>query len=300
MAPTKRKEFSHDLREVVIKRYLNGDSERDIARDLLISRNTVHYMIAKYKSTKCIGNLIGRGRKRKTTAHVDRVIQRKIKTNRRKSAMAVKIELQTELNITVSESTISRRAHEIGLYGRVARKKPLVMVWRTLKEEYNSTCIVPTVKHGGGNVKCWGCFSASGVGNLVFIDGNMTGEMYRTILDNNLLQSVEKLKMDNEWTFQHDNDPKHRAAIVNNWLNRNGIERLEWPSFSPDLKPIEHLWDEIERRMKKEQPKNEKELKESLTRVWKEVEKKVLKKLVDSVPNRLNEVIRMKGGPTRY
>ncbi|CAF5032965.1 unnamed protein product, partial [Rotaria socialis] len=34
--------------------------------------------------------------------------------------------LQTELNITVSESTISRRAHEIGLYGRVARKKPLV------------------------------------------------------------------------------------------------------------------------------------------------------------------------------
>ncbi|CAF4491485.1 unnamed protein product, partial [Rotaria magnacalcarata] len=172
--------------------------------------------IAKYKSTKCIGNLIGRGRKRKTTAHVDRVIQRKIKTNRRKSALAVKIELQTELNITVSESTISRRAHEIGLYGRVARKKPLVtkanrgkrvqyarkyrekplgfwnnvlwsdeskfnlfgsdgkvMVWRTLKEEYNSTCIVPTVKHGGGNVKCWGCFSASGVGNLVFIDGNM-------------------------------------------------------------------------------------------------------------------------------
>ncbi|CAF3657074.1 unnamed protein product, partial [Rotaria sp. Silwood1] len=105
--------------------YLNYNIRKH-ARDLLISRNTVHYMIAKYKSTKCIGNLIGRGRKRKTTAHLDRVIQRKIKTNRRKSALAVKIELQTELNITVSESTISRRAHEIGLYGRVARKKPLV------------------------------------------------------------------------------------------------------------------------------------------------------------------------------
>ena len=343
MAPTNRKEFSHDLREVVIKRYLNGDSERDIARDLLILRNTVHYVIAKYKSTKCIGNLIGRGRKRKTTPHLDRVIQRKIKTNCRKSALAVQTELQTELNIAVSESTIRRRAHEIGLYGRVARKKPLVttanrgkrvryarkyrekplgfwnsvlwsdeskfnlfgsdgkvMVWRTPKEEYNSTCTVPTVKHGRGNVKCWGCFSASGVGNLVFIDGNMTGETYRTILHNNLLQSVDKLKMDNEWTFQHDNDPKHRAAIVNNWLNRNGIKRLEWPSFSPDLNPIEHLWDEIERRMKKQQPTNENELKESLTRVWKGVEKEVLKKLVDSVPNRLNEVIRMKGGPTRY
>ena len=63
---------------------------------------------------------------------------------------------------------------------------------------------------------------------------------------------------------------------------------------------FEHLWDEIERRMKKQQPTNENELKESLTRVWKRVEKEVLKKLVDLVPNRLNEVIRMKGGPTRY
>ena len=72
-------------------------------------------MIAKYKSTKCIRNLIGRGRKRKTTAHLNRVIQRKIKTNRRKLILAVK----TELNITVSESIIRRRAHEIGLYGRV-------------------------------------------------------------------------------------------------------------------------------------------------------------------------------------
>ena len=146
---------------------------------------------------------------RTTTAHLDRVIQRKIKTNRRKSTLVVK----TELKITVSESTIRRRAHKIGLYGRVARKKPLVtkanrgkrlryarkyqkkplgfwnsvlwsdeskfnlfgsdgkvMVWRTSKEEYNSTCSVPTVKRGGGNVKCWSCFSASGVGNLVFID----------------------------------------------------------------------------------------------------------------------------------
>jgi transposase len=61
MAPTNRKEYSNDLREVVIKHFLNGDSERETAKKVLISRNTVHYMISKYKSTKCIGNLIGRG-----------------------------------------------------------------------------------------------------------------------------------------------------------------------------------------------------------------------------------------------
>ena len=128
----------------------------------------------------------------------------------------------------------------------------------------------------------------------------MTGEMYRAILDNNLFQSVNKLGMGAQWIFQHDNDPKHAAGIVTNWLNSNGIQPLKWPPFPSDLNPIEHLWDEIERTMKKEQPKNEKDLKECLTRVWKGIEITVLKNLVDSVPNRLNEVIRMKGYPTKY
>ena len=124
MAPRKKKEYSNDLREVVIKHFFNGDSEREIACKVLIPCSSVNYMITKYKSMKCIGNMIGRGRKRKTTIHTDRIMQRQIKTDRRKSSTSVKAELQTELNITISETTIRRRAHEIGLYGRVARKKP--------------------------------------------------------------------------------------------------------------------------------------------------------------------------------
>ena len=222
MAP-KKKEYSHGLRETVVKYFLNGDSEREISQKLLIPRTSIHYIIDKYKSTKSIANKIGRGPKRRTTVHVDRIIQRKIKADRRKSASAVKVELQDELGIIVSASTIRRRAHEIGLYGRVARKRPLVnkttrskrlqyaktyrekplgywdrvlwsdeskfnlfgsdgkvMVWRTRKEEFSPNCTVPTVKYGGGNVKCWGCFSSSGVGNLVLIDGNTTGELIVT------------------------------------------------------------------------------------------------------------------------
>jgi len=174
------------------------------------------------------------------------------------------------------------------------------MVWRTSKEEFDPKCTVPTVKHGGGSVMCWECFSSAGVGNLVFIDGNMSSEMCRDILERNLLESAKNLKMGNNWVFQYDNDPTHKAAIVKNWLDRHHVERIKWPSFSPDMNPIEHLWDEIERRMKKEQPKTVQRLRESLSRVWRGVEKEVLKKLVDSVPNRLNEVIRVKGYPTKY
>ncbi len=102
MTPKKQKEYSNDLREIVIKHFLNGDTELEIAQKVLIPRTSVHCIIAKYKSTKCIGNIMGRGRKRKTTAHVDRCIQRKIKINRRISASSVKAELQIELNIDIS------------------------------------------------------------------------------------------------------------------------------------------------------------------------------------------------------
>ena len=285
---------------------------------------------------------MGRGRRRKTRTHTDRILQRKVKTNRRKSASSVKAELESELKIIISESTVHRRLHEVGLYGRVTRKKsylnkvnrrkrleytknyrekPLgfwnkvlwldeskfnlfgsdgkVVVWRSPKEKFGPECTIPTVKHGGGNVKCWGCFSSSGVGSLIFIEGNMTDESYREILENNLLKSLEKLDMSHDWIFQHNNDSKHRAAIVANWLNRNGVERLHWPSFSPDLNPIEYLWDEVERQVKKKQPKSQNELKESLIEVWHRIELPTLKKLVDSVSNRLNEVIRTQEYRTR-
>ena len=137
MAPKKKKEYSYYLREVVIKHFFNGDSVREIARKVLVPRRCINYMIKKYKLTKYIGNIIGRDRKRKTTAQIDRTIQRKIKANRRISSTSIKAQLQTEINITISESTIHRRANEIGSHGRVARKKSyLNKVNRTKRLEY--------------------------------------------------------------------------------------------------------------------------------------------------------------------
>ncbi|CAF3295376.1 unnamed protein product [Rotaria sp. Silwood2] len=128
----------------------------------------------------------------------------------------------------------------------------------------------------------------------------MTGAMYKNILDENLFQSSKKLQLGSGMVFQHDNDPKHTAHIVKHWLDENHVERLIWPPFSPDLNPIEHIWDELERRMKKHQPKNEKELRELLQLEWDNIGEEVTKKLVESFPNRLYECSRMKGYPTKY
>ena len=79
------------------------------------------------------------------------------------------------------------------------------MVWRTRQEAFDPRCTVPIVKYGGRNVKCWGCISSSGVAHLVFINGNMTGEIYHDILQRNLFESVKKTEIG---SCKHDNDPK--------------------------------------------------------------------------------------------
>ena len=53
---------------------------------------------------------------------------------------------------------------------------------------------IPMVKHGGGSIMLWGCFSAAG--RLVRIEGKINRAKYREILDENLLQSTQDLRLE--------------------------------------------------------------------------------------------------------
>ena len=80
-------------------------------------------IINKHKRTKWIGNLFGRGRKRKTTTTTDRTIQRTLKKDRRSPAEKVAAEIKKQLDISLSAQSVRNRVYEIGMFGRVARKK---------------------------------------------------------------------------------------------------------------------------------------------------------------------------------
>ncbi len=171
-------------------------------------------------------------------------------------------------------------------------------VWRK-KDEYNPKNTIPTMKHGGGNIMLWGCFSAKGTGRLHRIEGRMDGAMYREILANNFLPSVRALKMGRGWFFQHDNDPKHTARATNEWLRKKHFKVLEWPSQSPDLNPIENLWRELKLRVA-QRPQNLKDLEKTCMEEWAKIPAAVCANLVKNYRKRLTSVIVNQDICTKY
>lgn len=173
-------------------------------------------------------------------------------------------------------------------------------VWRKPGTAHHLANTIPTVKHGGGSIMLWGCFSAAGTGRLVRIEGKMNAAMYRDILDENLLQSALDLRLGRRFIFQQDNDPKHTAKITKEWLRDNSVNVLEWPSQSPDLNPIEHLWRDLKMAVHRRSPSNLMELERSCKEEWEKLPKNRCAKLVASYSKRLEAVIGAKGASTKY
>ena len=104
--------------------------------------------------------------------------------------------------------------------------------------------------------------------------------------------------------FQQDNAPCHKARIISDWFleHDNEFTVLKWPPQSPDLNPIEHLWDVVEReiRIMDVQPTNLQQLRDAIMSIWTKLSEECFQYLVESMPRRIKAVLKAKGGPTRY
>lgn len=162
------------------------------------------------------------------------------------------------------------------------------------------------VKFGGGSVMVWGAITYRGVGRLVLIEQKMNSEVYVEVLRSGLRRTIEMYNRDlADVIFQQDNDPKHVSKYTMKFLGQlcNARMRLlKWPSCSPDMNIIEHVWDDVNKRVRESLPAepNIDILIEKLGKEWHSTDPAYIRRLYESIPRRIDALFKAKGGYTKY
>jgi|1186.fasta_scaffold111665_1 transposase len=338
----KTRELTDFERGEIVGLSKGGSSQREIAQILNHPKSTVGDIIKKYNEQGLTSAASRSGRPKILTERDNRHLIKVVKDNRKDTLEEITEKFNTGMKISVSKRTVQRTLHEKGYSGHAAKKKPLISeknrkkrygwcrmrknwitewekiiwsdesryelfnndsnnwVWRKKDERYKVDCLKPTVKNSIG-IMVWGCFCNNKLGPLVLIEGTLNSDRYIELLEEYLLSFLNNLSIE-VYIFQDDNAPCHASIKTKTWKETNLIENLPWPAQSPDLNPIENLWDILERRVRKHKPTptNKNDFFTVLKEEWYKIDESQLIRLVKSMPNRINTAIKSKGNPTKY
>jgi transposase len=180
-------------------------------------------------------------------------------------------------------------------------------VTRAPGEEYLEKNLKPSFKSGRTSVGVWGCFMDTHLGPLVILPkgARMNQRRYtEEILKPHFVPFYNKMrrKYGKEVVMQEDGAKYHFAPIPAAYKNSHKVQRLEWPPQSPDLSPIENLWKRLKDRIsaRRHRIRSIEEMEIALQQEWARLEEEILDGLMESMPKRIDEMLKNKGGSTKY
>ncbi len=263
-------QMSQVLRERAIGMLTAGMSTRYVARELNVHFSTISRLQRRFREFGSTSNRPHNRRPRVTTPAQDLHIQHL-------HLLRWRLALWRGVLFT-DESRFS-------LYRADGRQR----VWRRVGERFADVNVVDRVAHGGGGVMEWAGVCYGQRTQEHFIDGILNAQRYR---DEILRPIVVPFIHDNHLMLQHDNARPHVARICTQFLEAENIPVLAWPAYSPDMSPIEHVWDALDRRIRPVPvPANIQQLRTAIEEEWTYIPQATINNLINSMRRRWQMVV---------
>ena len=127
----------------------------------------------------------------------------------------------------------------------------------------------------------------------------MNRPFYVSILQNQLLPAARSMYRRN-WHLQQDNDLKHMSHVAKDFIAKNSICTIDWPSNSPNLNPIENMWTIIKNNVEKWMSQNIDELTRFLLKEWEAIPQETVNNLVFSMKTWCELILAINGDRISY
>ncbi|GFU82607.1 transposable element Tcb2 transposase [Trichonephila clavipes] len=292
------------MRGRIIGNIDEGRKITDVAREFDIAHSVVSRLWKSFKSTGMCSRRHGGGRVRSTTPAEDRYIVLSAKRNRRTTAQQHRTArlkwCREHHNWTEQDWACVLFSDEsrFSLSSDCRRQ----LIWRKSGTAYRPENIQEKDRYPTCSIMVWAGIMINGRTCLhVVANGTMTGQRY---IDEVLLPHVRLFRgaVGDKFVFMEDNATCHRTLAVQDFLDSEGILRLVWPARSPDLNPIENVWDALGRQVagRNYPPTNKNTLIRALTEERDKLPQQLLDNVGQSMVRRVECCITLHGGHIPY